>query len=257
RRRLDDPAWQNRSPGRWDVLRDVARSVMHRDDAKEVAALVELTGQQPASRSWQQLAMIEAIPEARQDEYGSRKLISATTKPVAVDRLASSDDPAVRKGGAKIAALFDWPGKPAPPRPKPVPLNPRQQELFEIGRTQFALVCAQCHRPDGMGQEGKAPPLIGSPWVLGPDRRAIRIVLHGLRGPVQIAGGGTFNLDMKLDMPALKAMSDDQIAGVLTFVRRSWGHQAPPVDPATVATIREWNQAKRDGWTAGELLQVK
>jgi hypothetical protein len=79
RRRLDDPAWQAKSPGRWDVLTDVARSVTRRDDAKDVAALVELIGQQPASRSWQQLAMIEAIPEARHDEYGSRKLISATT----------------------------------------------------------------------------------------------------------------------------------------------------------------------------------
>jgi mono/diheme cytochrome c family protein len=58
-------------------------------------------------------------------------------------------------------------------------------------------------------------------------------------------------------MPALKALSDDQIAGVLTYIRRSWGHEAPPVDPATVATIREWNQARRDGWMAEELLQIK
>jgi hypothetical protein len=98
--------------------------------------------------------------------------------------------------------------------------------LFEVGRQQFAVVCAQCHRPDGMGQEGKAPPLVGSPWVLGPDRRVIRIVLHGARGPFPVRDR-TFNLDM----PSLKALTDDQIAGVLTYVRRSWGHEAPPVDP--------------------------
>ena len=251
-RRVDDPAWQNKSSARWDVVTDVARAVTRRDDPRDVAALVDLIGRQPSSRQWQQLAMIEAIPDARHDEFGSRKLIAATTKPAAIERLASSDDPAVRKGAVKVAALFDWPGKPTPPRPKPVPLTAKQQELFEIGRQQFTLICAQCHRPDGMGQEGKAPPLVGSPWVLGPDRRVIRIVLHGARGPFPVRDR-TFNLDM----PSLKALTDEQIAGVLTYVRRSWGHEAPPVDPATVATIREWNQARRDGWTARELLQVK
>jgi mono/diheme cytochrome c family protein len=214
--------------------------------------LVALIAEHPVAREWQRLAMLEAIPPVRQDEFGSRKLIAATTKPAVIERLASSDDPQLRKGAVKVAALFDWPGKPTPPRPKPVPLTPKQQELFEIGRQQFALVCAQCHRPDGMGQEGKAPPLVGSPWVLGPEKRIIRIVLHGARGPFPVRDR-TFNLDM----PSLKALTDDQIAGVLTFVRRSWGHEAPGIDPAAVATIREWTQARRDGWTAGELLQLK
>jgi mono/diheme cytochrome c family protein len=257
RRRLADPTWATKSAARWDVTTDVARSVTRRDDAKEVTALVELIGEQPPERRWQQLAMLEAIPEVRHDEFGSRKLIALDKKPEALARLASSADPSLNSRAERVAALFDWPGKPTPPRPKPAPLTARQQELFEIGRTQFTLICAQCHKPDGLGQEGKAPPLVNSPWVLGSDKRVVRIVLHGLRGPVQVAGGQTFNLDLKLDMPALKALSDDQIAGVLTYVRRSWGHEAPAVDPATVATIREWNQARRDGWTMQELLQIK
>ena len=37
-------------------------------------------------------------------------------------------------------------------------------------------------------------------------------------------------------MPRLAATyNDDQIAAVLTFVRRSWGNTAPPVDSMSVA----------------------
>src|SRR6185369_1047405 len=135
----------------------------------------------------------------------------------------------VRKSAVRALSLFQWPGKPMPPRPKAAPLTPRQQELFAIGKQQFAVICAQCHKLDGTGQEGKAPPLIDSPWALGPDKRLIRIVLHGIRGPVTL-GDRTFNMDM----PGLGALKDEQIAGVLTYIRREWGHEAPAVDEATV-----------------------
>jgi len=35
---------------------------------------------------------------------------------------------------------------------------------------------------------GEAPPLAGSPWVTGPEERLIKIVLHGVHGPMQIEG---------------------------------------------------------------------
>jgi mono/diheme cytochrome c family protein len=40
-------------------------------------------------------------------------------------------------------------------------------------------------------------------------------------------------------MPPVGAtLTDDQIAGVLTYVRREWGQAGDPVDPATVGTVR-------------------
>ena len=35
---------------------------------------------------------------------------------------------------------------------------------------------------------GVYPPLAGSEWVLGSEERLIRIVLHGLKGPVKVKG---------------------------------------------------------------------
>jgi putative membrane-bound dehydrogenase-like protein len=251
-RLLADAQWQTSSKGRHDVFTDVARAVTRRYDGKEVLRLAELIGAQPPERQWQQLAMLEAIPAVKKDDFGSDKPIDVPAKPAAVDVLAASTHKTLANGSKKVAALFTWPGKPVPPRPKPVPLNARQKELFEIGRKQYALVCAQCHQPDGMGAPGKAPRLRNSPWALGPDKRLIRIVLHGLRGPIKVD-----DTVWNLDIPSWAAMTDEQIAGVLTYVRREWGHEAPPVNEADFQSIRDWNQARKDGWTEAELLQIR
>src|ERR1051325_8757124 len=57
----------------------------------------------------------------------------------------------------------------------------------EPGRIQFQSYCAACHQYDGQGM-GDAPALAGSPWVTGPESRLIRIVLHGVRGPMVVDG---------------------------------------------------------------------
>jgi mono/diheme cytochrome c family protein/glucose/arabinose dehydrogenase len=243
---LANPQWRDATPGRRAVMTAIARSVVRREDGRDILRLVELiAAAAPAdsqSKSWHQLAMLDAIPAPQRDEYGTAKVIQVAAKPAAVDRLNVE----------KISALFQWPDKPMPPKPPVAPLTPAQEKLFEVGRQQFTAVCAQCHQKDGMGQEGKAPPLVNSPWVLGPQSRLIRIVLHGMKGPVTL-GGRDFNGDM----PSWKAMTDEQIAGVLTYVRREWGHEAPAIDTATVQGIRDWTQARRDGWTEAELLEMK
>jgi mono/diheme cytochrome c family protein len=113
------------------------------------------------------------------------------------------------------------------------------------------MICAQCHKPTGLGQEGLAPPLLDSEWVLGPHERIVRIVLNGVQGPVNV-NGRTYHLEM----PSLSALGDDDIASVLTYVRRAWDHDASPVDPASVKKIRQANTRKMP-WTERELLKVK
>src|SRR5690606_5760091 len=57
-----------------------------------------------------------------------------------------------------------------------------------LGRAAYAQVCANCHMATGMGVPGAFPPLAGSEWVVGSPERLIRIVLHGLEGPIEVAG---------------------------------------------------------------------
>ena len=42
-------------------------------------------------------------------------------------------------------------------------------------------------------------------------------------------------------------LNDDQIAGVLTYIRREWGQTGTPVDPAQVRTVREQNASRFQG----------
>ena len=252
-RLLNDPGWVTRSEARHDCLTDIARSVTRRQERDEMVGLVELMASVPKERSWQQLAMLEAVPEVRKDAFGFARPLELNARPSSLDQLASASSAEVRKCVEKVEALFTWPGKPMPPRPPVKPLTDQQKQLFELGRVTFEKTCAQCHKADGMGQEGKAPPLVGSPWVQGPENRLIRIVLHGARGPFNV-NGRVWNMDM----PGWQSALDDRtIAGILTFIRRSWGHEAAPVDPAKVQSVRDWGQARRDGWTEKELLEVK
>lgn len=102
------------------------------------------------------------------------------------------------------------------------------------GAGLYAAHCSSCHGPEGQGVSGAFPPLAGSPWVVGPAERAARIVLRGLRGPLEVAGETYYGV-----MPSFASRLDDgQVAEVLTLVRSSWGNQARPVTPRDVARIR-------------------
>ena len=120
------------------------------------------------------------------------------------------------------------------------------------GAKIFAVTCAACHLATGLGTEGKIPPLAGSEWVTGNETRLVRIVLHGLTGDVEVQGE-VFNGAM----PTWGgAFSDEQIASVLSFVRRSWGNRSPPVSTETVARIRAASATRKLPWTAKELLRA-
>jgi hypothetical protein len=54
-------------------------------------------------------------------------------------------------------------------------------------------------------------------------------------------------------MPALAQLSDEDIAGVLTYIRREWEHTAAPVAPGDVAKWRAENSSRNRAWTAEEL----
>ena len=108
----------------------------------------------------------------------------------------------------------------------------------------------------GEGMVPLAPPLVNSGWVLGPEQRLARIVLHGLEGPVHV-NGTKYEPPLTLkDMPALETMDDQALAAVLTYIRREWNHQATPILPGTIARIRHETIQRQTPWTEGELVQI-
>jgi mono/diheme cytochrome c family protein len=92
---------------------------------------------------------------------------------------------------------------------------------------------------------GVYPPLAKSEWVAGDPQALIKLAMHGLAGPTKVLGKD-YGL---LPMPPM-GLDDQQLADVLTYVRSSFGNQAPAVKVDDVKAVREATKGRTSPWTA-------
>jgi mono/diheme cytochrome c family protein/glucose/arabinose dehydrogenase len=286
---LAQPEWESATPDRTTTLLSLAQCIQAEHRSAPVKRLLDLTAAQPEG-SWRQIALLKGLlPKTVATKPAPKPATKPATAPSAHPLVASSESttkpatkPSTPSGPpvkliyldaepASLVTLLDsknkevkgiaeqvnkrlaWPGKPGvPPPPKIIVLTTEQQAQYEHGKVVFGQICGACHQPSGLGQEGLAPPLVDSEWVVGPDRRLARIVLQGLNGAVNV-DGATY----RLEMPQLSKLPDEDIAAVLTFIRHEWEHNATPVKVETVKEIREEYHNRADPWTAKELMEAK
>ncbi|MBI1177469.1 DUF1080 domain-containing protein [bacterium] len=122
----------------------------------------------------------------------------------------------------------------------------------EPGAAIFEATCLACHQPEGNGLPGVYPPLAGSDWVQGDTDRLIKVVLHGLSGPLTVKGD-VFVTTPGLQMPSFAALDDQQIADVLSHVRSHFGNSASKVSEDEVKRVRAATADRQTPWTAPEL----
>lgn len=109
--------------------------------------------------------------------------------------------------------------------------------------------CAACHQSTGLGVPGAYPPLAGSEWLLNNPEVPIRIVLHGLQGPITVKGA-SFNNAMT---PFGDQLSDAEIAAVISYERSSWGNKAAPITAAQVKAVRDATKSQTTPWKPADL----
>ena len=127
------------------------------------------------------------------------------------------------------------------------------QDPVAAGRAVYNQNCQGCHQATGKGIPGAFPPIVDSEWVTGPAETVVRILLHGLQGPVEVAGA-TYNGAM----PAWKdVLKDEEIAAVATYIRQLEANEAPAVPSAEVSARRAADAARTAAWTAAELRQAE
>ena len=63
-----------------------------------------------------------------------------------------------------------------------------QIDPIAAGERLYAQVCVACHQLNGQGLPGAFPPLVDSEWVTGDEDRLIKVLLHGLQGPIEVKG---------------------------------------------------------------------
>jgi len=167
--------------------------------------------------------------------------VHVSREPTGLSSLAAGGSPLAGRA-AIVLARVTWPGKPGVAAA--TPLSAEEQQRFDAGREVYRNICQACHQPDGRGQDRLAPSLIGSPLLFAPVDVPARILLKGKEGAVGL-------------MPPIgAALSDDQVAGVLTYVRRAWGQSGAPVDPETVKAVRAATATRTRPWTDDELFAL-
>ena len=111
-------------------------------------------------------------------------------------------------------------------------------------------VCGGCHQGNGTGIPGQFPPLAGSEWVQGGTERLIRVAQHGLVGAITVKGQG-FNTPGGM-MGFGAAMSAQDLANVLTYVRNSWGNEGTMITKEMVEKVRS-EEKRATQWTEADL----
>jgi mono/diheme cytochrome c family protein len=59
-----------------------------------------------------------------------------------------------------------------------------------------------------------------------------------------------------MEMPAVTFFTDEQLAALLTYVRREWQNDGTAVKVAEVAKVRAQIAGRTTPWTAGELMKA-
>ena len=133
--------------------------------------------------------------------------------------------------------------------PKPIEIS-----LFDRGAKVYRNQCAQCHQADGNGVLGVYPPLVASDWVTGHPQVVSRILINGLNGPI-LVNGSNYNGNMPAFGPSGLALSDRDIAGVITYIRQEWGNSATEVTEATIAEYSDIYAGRSVPWQAADLKE--
>jgi len=180
----------------------------------------EIDAAQVAFLSQEQIS--DAIPIAAE--------MLAASKPVAVEKpeqLVPGSETAMKIADAPAA---DTSAIDAAPEDPEAPIDPA---VMEIGKAQF-LVCGACHGQNGEGTAA-GPPLAGSEWVTGPVSNLVKIQMRGLTGPITVSGK---EYTFPAGMTPMAYQTDEQVAGVLTYIRNSFGNKAPAVTVDQVTPLR-------------------
>jgi mono/diheme cytochrome c family protein len=138
-----------------------------------------------------------------------------------------------------------------------------ERKLILAGSNIFTSLCGTCHGPGGKGvmvagtNALAAPPLTASSRITGDKANIVKILLHGLSGPID-------GKEYPSVMPALGANTDEWVASVANYVRYEFGNAgrrfrrpgdttSPFLSVAEVAAIRSQYSSRTELWTLDEL----
>ncbi|MDZ7719861.1 MAG: cytochrome c [Balneolaceae bacterium] len=102
-----------------------------------------------------------------------------------------------------------------------------QKEIGVAGQRIYELYCAACHQRNGEGVAGRFPPIKGSTKIQHKDS-LLTVILSGQNTP-----------DYEIQMPPHDFLSDEEVAGLSTYILQEFGGYPDSVASDQVGKIRE------------------
>ena len=196
---------------------------------------------------------LEAINTANwlDKESGEAILTVAKTKPIDNWIKSSFENANNDLTGAEIAKKAD----PEADGWKKAGMNQKQIAYMKKGREIYhrEAHCGTCHQDDGKGlPAGGFPPLAGTKWSTQDPERLIKLSLKGIMGEIEVKGK-KYNGAMT---PFEGLLNDDELASVLTYVRKSFGNDATAITATQVKKVRAAEIKQIGLYNADELLKA-
>jgi len=243
-------SWSKSSPEREIFLEMLITAIINKKDTQQLRELVRWIEKNDPSEDWKANIALNsiAIQAAETQNLG---LLAYIAQPSIIALAEKNLSP---NKADFLKRMFQWPGhSPDMFAASSVSLSESELKQFALGRQKYLSSCAGCHGSDGKGVARMGPPLAGSEWVTENETRLALILLHGMEGPLEIAGKVYDAPEILPVMPSHSTMDDGSIAAILTYIRNEWGNQASPVSGRLVGTTRHLNQGRVYPWTATEL----
>ena len=198
------------------------------------------------SRPWLAKAMLERVAAKQHLNAKEPLQLIASYKPEGWFPMLDRNNADLAVAVAIDRNVF-WPGREDVSFVPPKIAKAEAMSFEDFGKRLFSN-CMSCHQATGRGLPPVYPPLRGSAIVQGDPATAVKILLYGLEGKIEV-DGQTYNQVM----PAAPVKSDEEIAAVLSYVRSAWGNSASAIEPAFVAKVREETKGRNRSFTAKEL----
>ena len=223
------------------TLASITKQILSEKSEQANTILLEFATKQAVHHPWQSQVVIDAIISKQKDTQ-----FRLSRKPSRYKGLFTSDSNALYDSSVQLNTLLWWEGREGVQEFIPKRVNRSVAKLITRGKKVYN-VCKICHQVDGMGLPPTYPSLVDSPFVLD-DETLIKIMLHGLTGPITMHGQLFDDT-----MPPAPIRNDYDLAAVITYVRQAWGNNSDAITPEDVKAMRKRFSDRTSMWTAEEL----
>ncbi len=175
---------------------------------------------------------LDEIVELLKTGVSERAAVFGPMTPVVAHSLQYATDSDLRA----MAVYLKTQAERAPP-PGPTQMKPgvaRIAQLMSKGKEIYDKMCIDCHKANGKGAPRAYPHLAGNRSILMEfPINPIRMTLVGGFPPSTQGNPRPYGMP-----PFGHVLNDEEVASVVTYIRRSWGNKAHPVSPAEVNNAR-------------------